>query len=117
LVNENGLIAVEDLNIKRMAGGMFAKSVNDAGWSNFINKLAYKAESAGRVLVKVDPRGTSQTCICGAVVRKTLADRWHLCLSCGLSADRDHVSAQIILSRAEAQPSGVNVDALMSRVA
>lgn len=111
LVNENGLIAVEDLNVKGMASGMLAKSVNDAGWSAFLFKLAYKAESAGRVLVKVDPRGTSQTCICGAEVHKTLAVRWHLCLSCGLSADRDHVSAQIILGRA------VRLQALTSPVA
>jgi putative transposase len=109
LVNEFGLIAIEDLNIKGLASGMLAKSVNDAGWSSFFNRIAEKAESATRVLVKVDPRGTSQTCTCGAEVRKTLANRWHLCLNCGLSAARDHVSAQVILSRAGVQPSGVNV--------
>jgi putative transposase len=96
LVNAYGIISVEDLNIKGLASGMLAKSVNDAGWSAFIAKLAYKAEGAGRKLVYVDPRGTSQTCLCGAEVRKTLADRWHLCLECGLSAARDHVSAQLI---------------------
>lgn len=88
LINDNGLIAVEDLNVKGLASGMLAKSVNDAAW-----------EDAGRLLIKVDPRGTSQTCTCGATVRKTLADRWHLCLNCGLSANRDHVSAQVILER------------------
>jgi putative transposase len=49
------------------------------------------------VLVKVDPRGTSQTCLCGASVPKTLSQRWHLCSECGLSAPGDHVSAQLIL--------------------
>lgn len=117
IINQNGLIAVEDLNVKGLASGILAKSVHDAGWSNFLFYLAYKAESAGRVFVKVDPRGTSQTCTCGAEVRKTLAQRWHLCLNCGLSADRDHVSAQVILSRARGEPSGANVDALMSCVA
>lgn len=111
LVNNFGLIAVEDLNVKGLARGMLSKSVNDAGWSSFIAKLAYKAENAGRVLVKVDPSGTSQTCICGAEVRKTLADRWHLCLSCGLSLPRDHVSARLILGRA------VRLQALTSPVA
>lgn len=115
IVNQNGLIAVEDLNVKGLASGMLAKSVNDAGWSNFLDMLAYKAESAGRLLVKVDPRGTSQTCLCGAEVRKTLAIREHRCSSCGLVADRDHISAQIILARSA--PSGVNVDAFMSCVA
>ena len=51
LVQTFGLIAIEDLNIKGLAGGMLAKSVHDAGWSGFFSKLMYKAESAGRLLV------------------------------------------------------------------
>lgn len=97
LVNTYSLIAVEALNIKGLASGMLAKSVNDAGWSSFIDKLSYKAADAGRQVVKVDARGTSQACLCGAEVRKTLAQRWHQCPACGLSAARDHVSAQLIL--------------------
>ena len=116
LINKYGLIAVEDLNVKSLAGGMFAKSVHDAGWSMFVAMLTYKAEDAGRRVVKVDPRGTSQTCICGASVRKSLADRWHDCPACGLSASRDHVSARIILSRAGTLPSGVNVEVVVSCV-
>jgi len=85
------------LNIKGLASGMLAKSVNDAGWSAFISKLAYKAAEAGRQLVYVNPRGTSQTCLCGASVPKTLSQRWHQCETCGWSAARDHVSAQLIL--------------------
>lgn len=110
IVNENGLIAVEDLNTKGLASGMLAKSVNDAGWAQFLNMIAYKAESAGRVFVRVNPAGTSQTCTCGAEVRKALKDRWHLCLNCGLSANRDHVSAQVILGR------GLRLQALTSPV-
>ena len=87
-MNRFGLIAVEDLNVKGLAAGMLAKSVHDAGWSAFLNKLSYKAECAGRELVKVDPRRTSQTCLCGARVSKTLAVRWHDCPACGLSAAR-----------------------------
>jgi putative transposase len=97
LVNAYGVIAVEDLPIKGLASGMLAKSVHDAGWSSFIGKLAYKAAEAGRKLIEVDPRGTSQVCLCGAPVPKTLSRRWHQCPACGLSAARDHVSAQLIL--------------------
>jgi IS605 OrfB family transposase len=97
LANTSGVIAVEDLNVKGVAGGMLAKSVNDAGWSAFISTLAYQAEEAGRKLLTVNPRGTSQTCVCGAPVPKTLRHRWHQCEACGLSAARDHVSAQRIL--------------------
>jgi len=97
LINTYGVIVVEDLNVKGLAGGMLAKSVNDAGWSAFINTLTYKAAEAGRQVMAVDPRGTSQTCLCGAQVRKTLSQRWHHCPECGLSAARDHVSAQLLL--------------------
>jgi putative transposase len=92
-----GLIVIEQLNIKGLAAGMLAKSVNDAGWSSFIAKLTYKAAEAGRVLVQVDPRGTSQRCVCGAPNPKTLSQRWHHCESCGLSVPRDHASALEIL--------------------
>jgi putative transposase len=117
LVNYYGKIVVEDLNVKGLTAGMLAKSVNDAGWRQFLNFLSYKAESAGREFHKVDPRGTSQICVCGASVPKTLADRWHVCPACGLSADRDEVSAMVILQRAGNRPSGVNVDVVNSCVA
>lgn len=98
LVDRFGLIAVEDLNVKGLAGSVLAKSVHDAGWSGFFQELAYKAESAGRLLVSVDPRGTSQRCSrCGCEVRKGLKDRWHECPSCGLSVSRDLNSAREVL--------------------
>lgn len=98
LVTRFGLIAIENLNIKGLAGGTLAKSIHDAGWSGFFQKLAYKAKSAGRLLIKVDPRGTSQRCSgCGAEVRKELKDRWHTCSTCGLSVSRDLNSARKIL--------------------
>jgi putative transposase len=98
LVANYGLIAIEKLNIKGLAGSMLAKSVQDAGWGSFFQKLAYKAESAGRLLVEVDPRGTSQRCSrCGNGVPKTLKDRWHECPACSLSVSRDHNSAMEIL--------------------
>jgi putative transposase len=116
LVNNYGVIAIEDLNVKGLAAGMLAKSISDAGWAIFFRFLIYKAASAGRQVIQVDPRGTSQTCVCGAVVRKALADRWHDCPICGLSASRDHISARIILSRAWKPPSGANVEDVVSCV-
>jgi putative transposase len=109
IVNRFGLIVVEDLNIKGLAGGMLAKSVNDAAWALFFFCLAYKAAYAGREYVKVDPRGTSQICVCGASVPKTLAQRWHKCDACGREGPRDSISSEVILQRAGNRPSGVNV--------
>jgi len=109
LVQNFGVIAVEDLNVKGLAGGMLAKSVHDVSWAAFFSKLTYKAENAGRVLQAVNPRGTSQTCTCGAKVWKELSDREHFCTACGLLAPRDVVSAQVILQRARMSPSNRNV--------
>ncbi len=108
IVRDFGIIAIEDLNVKGLASGMLAKSVHDVGWSSFIAKLSYKAANAGRTLIAIDPRGTSQTCLCGATVRKLLSNREHVCTECGLIAPRDVVSAQVILQRA----LGLSVDAL-----
>jgi putative transposase len=97
LVATFGLIGIEDLNVRGLAGGMLAKSVHDVGWSAFFDILTYKAECAGREVVKVDPRRTSQRCPCGQSVPKTLAQRWHHCEVCGLDVGRDHASALEIL--------------------
>lgn len=109
LVNRFDLIAVENLNVKGLIRGVSAKSIMDAGWAQFLFFLLHKAESAGREVVKVNPCGTSQTCICGERVPKRLKDRWHACTICGLTAGRDYVSAMVILQRAGNRPSSANV--------
>lgn len=98
IVRDYGVIAIEDLNVKSLARGWLSKSVHDVGWSSFFGILSYKAENAGRQLVKVDPRGTSQRCCkCQTEVRKELSQRWHHCPSCNLSIPRDLNSAYEIL--------------------
>lgn len=65
--------------------------------------LDYKAASAGIQLVRVEPRGTTQTCSgCGKVGEspKKLWNRIHKCSYCGLTLDRDHNAAINILNRA-----------------
>jgi putative transposase len=48
LVHRYGLIAVEDLNIKRMVQNHhLSKSISDEGRGQFLNFHAYKAENAG----------------------------------------------------------------------
>jgi putative transposase len=97
IVNNCGIIFGEDLNVKGLSRGLLAKSVHDAGWAAFFHKLSYKAASAGRLFLRVDPRGTSQRCPCGAPNPKRLSDREHVCLHCGLITTRDHASAMEIL--------------------
>jgi putative transposase len=117
IVARFGRIAVEDLNIKGLAAGMLAKPVNDAAWSMLTNMLAYKAERAGCELVKVDPRGTSQTCpACQAVAKKTLAERMHRCC-CGCVLDRDVAAAMVVHQRAFGFLHGTCSGASSQRVA
>jgi len=74
------------------------KSIVDAGWGLFQRFCLYKAESAGRVVLFVDPKYTSQVCSwCGQVRKKELAERWHSC-ECGAELDRDHNAALNILA-------------------
>jgi putative transposase len=124
LVGEFDVIAHEDLRIANMVrapkpkpdperpgvflpNGAAAKaglnrSIHDAGWGVFLGILADKADSAGRVLIPVDPRDTSRTCPgCGHVSgdnRLTQAE--FLCVACGYFANADVVGALNIADRA-----------------
>jgi putative transposase len=98
LYRKYDLVAYEDLNIRGMARGLHAKSIQDAAWKVFIGALTDKAEWAGRWAVPVEPRGTSIRCsACGNDVQKTLSDRVHRC-ACGLIMDRDENAARNILA-------------------
>jgi putative transposase len=102
LVKEYDLIVREKLQVKNMVKNEhLAKSINDAGWGMFFSILDYKAESAGRTVIAVDPRNTSQECYsCGNIVPKKLKERWHNCPYCGYSCHRDVNAARNILKRA-----------------
>jgi putative transposase len=88
-------VYIEDLNIKGMVrNSHLAKSISDAGWGMFFNFLTYKAEEAGRQVIKVPPHNTSQVCSgCGEKVPKALSVRIHKCPFCSLVLDRDHNAA------------------------
>ena len=99
LVSKYGLIAFEDLSITNMLKNHnLAKSISDAAWRMLVTITSYKAESAGSIVVLVDPRNTSQLCSrCGLKVNKSLSDRVHECPQCGLVMDRDENAAINIL--------------------
>lgn len=118
LLDHYDLIAHEDLKIANMARSAkgtveqpgknvaqkagLNRSILDAAWGALLHQLAYKAEYAGRTIVRVNPRGTSQRCSqCGETVSKTLAERRHIC-ACGADLDRDHNAALNILRLGEA---------------
>ena len=94
-------VYVEDLKIGNMVRNRhLAKSISDAGWGRFIGMIAYKAESAGGRLIRVDAKGTSQSCSgCGELVPKDLSQRSHICPICGLVLGRDVNVALNVLER------------------
>jgi putative transposase len=93
LVANYDLIAHEDLKIRNMVRSKLAKSIMDAAWGLLIWQVTYKAEYAGKWMVPVNPKGTSQKCSgCGVIIRKELSERVHSC-SCGLTLGRDHNAA------------------------
>jgi putative transposase len=95
VVNQHDTIAVEDLSVNRMVHNhCLAKSIADAAWSMFSAFLSYKAASAGRQFIAVNPAYTSQDCSrCGHRQKLTLADRLYHCPCCGLDIGRDHNAA------------------------
>jgi putative transposase len=98
LVRGYDTIYHEDLQVANMLKNHhLAKSIADAGWSQFLSILSFKAACAGRSVVAVPPAYTSQTCSgCGALVTKGLSVRWHSCPDCGTSLHRDHNAARNI---------------------
>lgn len=99
LVTTYGTVVFEDLKIRNLVQNQhLALSISDAGWGQFVQCCVVKAESAGRQVLFVNPRYTSQTCSgCGALHKKELSERWHSC-ECGTELDRDH-NAAINISR------------------
>jgi putative transposase len=121
LVRGHDVIVHEDLPIANMArrpkprlaedgeyepNGAAAKaglnrSIRDAGWGVFLGVLRAKAEWAGRIVVEVNPRHTSQTCAsCGHVAAGNRTSQAEFrCLSCGHEAHAD-VNAALNILRA-----------------
>jgi len=109
LVRRYDRVAVEELDILWLARGMLSRSVHDAAWGSFLTILRAKAESAGREVIAVDPRGSSQQCsACGATVRKDLSVRVHRC-ACGYVADRDVNAARNIHRLGQSRRRGAPV--------
>jgi putative transposase len=90
LLDRYDLIGLEDLKVKGWAKTRFAKSILDAGWSEFLALVACKAQSAGKMTIAVHPNGTTQNgSSWGTRIPKTMANRWHSCHLCGLELGRD----------------------------
>jgi putative transposase len=76
------------------------KAILDSAPAQFLGILRYKAAEAGVGYAEAPTRSLkpSQRChACGAVVKKPLRERWHVC-PCGASCGRDTNSALVLLA-------------------
>ena len=117
LVRRFGLIALEDLPVKNMTASAkgtlenpgrnvrqkagLNRSIAEQTWGLLRSQLAYKAEWAGRELVAVDPKFTSQRCSeCGVVCAEHRQRKRYDCAECGMTEDADVNAARNILHKA-----------------
>ncbi len=83
-----GSIEKKGKNVKAKSG--LNKSILDQGWSMLVNMLVYKQQWRGGLLVKVDPKYTSQTCSsCGHVFS---------CVECSFGENADINASRNILA-------------------
>lgn len=105
LVREHGAIFVGNVNSSAMIKTRMAKSVVDAGWSQFRNMLEYKAIRHQVIFREVNEAFSTQTCsCCGAIPdsspkgRAGLGIRQWDCGDCGAVHDRD-INAALNIAR------------------
>jgi len=124
LVNDYDLIVHEDLTIPNLVrrprprrdgqGGYqpnqaaakagLNRRIHDAGWGQLLAMISYKAESAGRSVIAVDPRNTSRTCAdCGHVSAGNRRGAVFQCEACGHRAHADTNAAINVLRAGRAQ--------------
>jgi putative transposase len=93
IVNENQVIAVENLNVKGMVRNHnLALAISDCGWGQFCTMLKYKSEWDGKTYIEVDRFfASSKTCnVClNQVDSLDLDDRAWTCGKCETHHDRD----------------------------
>ena len=121
LVARYDLLAVEDLKIRNMVRrppprpdpdqpGRFLpnraaaktglhRSIHDAGWAQFVSILRAKAEEAGRVMIDVDARHSSDRCeACGHTAKDNrVSQAVFSCRECGHTVNADEHAARNIL--------------------
>ncbi|RJG09542.1 RNA-guided endonuclease InsQ/TnpB family protein [Massilia cavernae] len=107
LVVGHGAIFVGNVNAGALAKTRMAKSVSDAGWSQFRTMLSYKCDSAGVWFDEVNEAYSTQDCSAcfarsGPKGLQDLGVREWTCLECGEHHHRDVNAAKNILRRGRA---------------
>ena len=114
LLKANDIICIEDMNHFN-SFRVLNRSMRDVAWFDFFNILAFKAAEAGKQVIKVPAKNTSQVCSnCGRIVSKTLSDRVHHCPYCSLVLDRDINAARNILRLGQSLQGAASLEAAVN---
>ncbi|NPE31465.1 IS200/IS605 family element transposase accessory protein TnpB [Methanococcoides sp. SA1] len=108
--NDANVIIIGKLDVKQMASSKpddkkYDKSThrgthNSGHMGRFAQFLTYKAENAGKRIIRIDESYTSKMCcVCGSLKDMSLNDRTYECGVCGNVLDRDCNSSVNILLR------------------
>ena len=98
----SGTLENKGRNVKVKSG--LNKSILDQGWSMVLTMLEYKQQWQGGLLIKVNPRYTSQTCFeCKHVAKENRRTQAKFeCVECGYIANADVNAARNILAAGHA---------------
>jgi putative transposase len=77
------------------------RSISDAGWGELILKIEYLAAKQGKVVIKVNPKHSSQECRnCGHIDKSNRDGEKFICVECGYHEHADIGAAKTIRDRA-----------------
>lgn len=125
VVRSNDVIVMEDIKILNMTAS--ASGTEDApgenvrqkaglnreilkqSWGMIQTQIGYKAENAGRLVLKVDPRYSSQTCSgCLVVEASNKPGKRYCCSGCGQDMDADlNASINLLTQGLATMPGGI----------
>lgn len=98
----SGTLANKGRNVKAKSG--LNKSILDQGWGMMIDMMEYKQQWRGGLLIKVNPRFTSQTCSqCQHIAKENRQTQAKFeCVKCTYIANADFNAARNILAAGHA---------------
>lgn len=83
------------------------RSISDAGWGELILKIEYLAAKQGKVVIKVNPKYSSQECRnCGHIDKSNRDGEKFICVECGYHEHADIGAAKTIRDRASKMVRG-----------
>ena len=105
IIKSHDYIFAEDIKPSNLnKNRKLSRAIADAGWSQFLTMLEYKAIQHDKIFIKVNPRNTTQTCSnCGHIMSgldkiKLGVEEWS-CPRCGMHHDRDMNAAINIMNK------------------